>query len=230
MIRSSSSVGFPEPRERGPKVRDWPLSRETISPNEETGFSLNDETRFPLPGDWRTDFSPATWCRYATSSPGVVGPQRRERALKTRERPHNLAAGVLDRATDGPSSCERRIAQPIAWRDGELPLGDQPTSAPRARSDRCRPDIRRCCNTMTGRKPKRGLISRSGDAEAWITSPATSSAPLPKDAAFSARFTIDVTPEWRGSVRLAAFQGGVAVADVPRAMLEGAFPQHGAAS
>jgi len=83
---------------------------------------------------------------------------------------------------------------------------------------------------MTGRKPKRGLISRSGDAEAWITSPATSSAPLPKDAAFSARFTIDVTPEWRGSVRLAAFQGGVAVADVPRAMLEGAFPQHGAAS
>ena len=31
-------VGFPEPRERGPKVRDWPLNRETISPNEETGF------------------------------------------------------------------------------------------------------------------------------------------------------------------------------------------------
>ena len=72
MIRSSSSVGFPEPRERGPKVRDWPLSRGTISPNEETGFSLNDETRFPLPGDWRTDFSPATWRRYATSSPGTA--------------------------------------------------------------------------------------------------------------------------------------------------------------
>ena len=64
MIRSSSSVGFPEPRERGPKVRDWPLSCGTIS--------LNDETRFPLPGDWRTDFSPATWRRYATSSPGTV--------------------------------------------------------------------------------------------------------------------------------------------------------------
>jgi hypothetical protein len=72
MIRSSSSVGFPEPRERGPKVGDWPLSRGTISPNEETGFPLNDETRFPLPGDWCTDFSPATWRRYATSSPGTV--------------------------------------------------------------------------------------------------------------------------------------------------------------
>src|SRR5229473_4083272 len=57
MIRSSSSVGFPEPRERGPKVRDWPLSRGTISPNEETGFSLNDETRFPLPGDRYVDLN-----------------------------------------------------------------------------------------------------------------------------------------------------------------------------
>ena len=72
MIRSSSSVGFPEPRERGPRVRDWPLSRGTISPNEETGFSLNDETRFPLGGDWRTEFSPATWRRCAMSSPGTV--------------------------------------------------------------------------------------------------------------------------------------------------------------
>ena len=72
MIRSSSSVGFPEPRERGPKVRDWPLSRGTISPNEETGFSLNDETGFPLPGDRRTDFSPATGCRYTTTSPGTA--------------------------------------------------------------------------------------------------------------------------------------------------------------
>ena len=64
MIRSSSSVGFPEPRERGPKVRDWPLSRGTIS--------LNDETRFSLPSDWRTDFSPVMWRRYATSSPGTA--------------------------------------------------------------------------------------------------------------------------------------------------------------
>src|SRR6266851_9307325 len=71
MIRSSCSVGFPEPREWGPKVRDRPLSRGTISPNEETGFSLNDETRFPLGGDWRTEFSPATWRRCAMSSPGT---------------------------------------------------------------------------------------------------------------------------------------------------------------
>jgi len=72
MTRSSCSVGLPEPRDRGPKVRDWPLSRGAISPNEETRFSLNDETRFPLPGDWRADFSSATWCKYVTSSPGTV--------------------------------------------------------------------------------------------------------------------------------------------------------------
>ena len=41
-------------------------------PLEETGFSLNDETRFPFSGDWRTDFSPATGRRYATSSPGTA--------------------------------------------------------------------------------------------------------------------------------------------------------------
>ena len=64
MIRSSCSVGFAEPRESAPKVRDWPLSRGTIS--------LNDETRFPLPGDRRTDFSPATGCRYTTTSPGTA--------------------------------------------------------------------------------------------------------------------------------------------------------------
>lgn len=64
MIRSSCSVGFPEPRERGLKVGGLPLSRGTIS--------LNDETRFPLPGDGRADFSPATRCRCATSSPGTV--------------------------------------------------------------------------------------------------------------------------------------------------------------
>lgn len=72
MIRSSCSVGFPEPREWGPKVRGWPRSRGTISPNEETGFSLNDETRFRLSGDWRAEFSPAAWCRYVTSPPGTV--------------------------------------------------------------------------------------------------------------------------------------------------------------
>ena len=63
---------FPRTARTGPEVRDWPLNRGTISSNEETGLPLNDETRFPLRGDRRADFSPATWCKYVTSSPGTV--------------------------------------------------------------------------------------------------------------------------------------------------------------
>ena len=70
--RTRQACRFPRTARTGPKVRDWPLNRGTISPNEETGLPLNDETRFPLRGDWRADFTPATWRKYVTSSPGTV--------------------------------------------------------------------------------------------------------------------------------------------------------------
>ena len=49
-------------------------------------------------------------------------------------------------------------------------------------------------------------------------------------AEFTARLTIDVTPALRGRIKIAAFQRGLTVADMLRALLEREFPSGGAAS
>jgi hypothetical protein len=114
---------FPEPRERGPKVRDWPLNRETISFNEETGFPLNDETRFPLRGDWLADFFPATWGEYATSCPRAMLAQQASgnvEAYLQPEAPEHLVLHTVRAPTwlvgrcfckqPYPVTCDRRLS------------------------------------------------------------------------------------------------------------------------
>jgi hypothetical protein len=60
----------------------------------------------------------------------------------------------------------------------------------------------------------RSFARRPGDPEAWIRAPE----PLvPKP--FTARLTIDVTPELRGRIKIAAFRQGVTVADMLRDLL-----------
>ena len=68
---------------------------------------------------------------------------------------------------------------------------------------------------------KRALASRPGDAESWIKAPDTS--PHPADG-FTARLTIDITPELRGRIKVAAFRRGITVADMLRALLAREFP------
>ena len=77
---------------------------------------------------------------------------------------------------------------------------------------------------MSGRAPKRGFASRPADPERWIKA---SDAPPARDAdaaGFTARLTIDVTPELRGRIKIAAFQRGVTVADMLRELLAREFP------
>jgi len=79
---------------------------------------------------------------------------------------------------------------------------------------------------MTGEKP-RGFASRPGDAEQWVRA---ADQPVPVAAPpnpYTARLTIDITPELRRRLKLAALQQGLTVADMLRALLEREYPNAG---
>ena len=76
---------------------------------------------------------------------------------------------------------------------------------------------------MSERPTRRGFASRPGDPEHWIK--ATDRPMRDGDAAgFTARLTIDVTPDLRGRIKIAAFQRGITVADMLRELLAREFP------
>ena len=77
---------------------------------------------------------------------------------------------------------------------------------------------------MTAREAKRSFVSRPGTAESWIKTSETPLVAPPRTEAFTARLTIDVTPELRGRIKVAAFRRGVTVADMLREMLAREFP------
>ena len=82
---------------------------------------------------------------------------------------------------------------------------------------------------MTGRSPKRGFAARSGYPAAWVRAPEPSTTRT-ANAAFTARLTINVTPARRGGIKIAAFQRGLTMADMLRAMLDREFPAGGGAA
>jgi hypothetical protein len=68
---------------------------------------------------------------------------------------------------------------------------------------------------MSERPTRRGFATRPADAEHWIK--ATDVPPRDGEVAgFTARLTIDVTPDLRGRIKIAAFKRGVTVADMLR--------------
>ncbi|WP_142847980.1 hypothetical protein [Telmatospirillum sp. J64-1] len=77
---------------------------------------------------------------------------------------------------------------------------------------------------MTGRTRKPGFASRPGNPESWIR--AAEAQPDGKAAgeAFTARLTIDVTPELRGRIKVAAFRRGITASDMLRDLLAREFP------
>ena len=76
---------------------------------------------------------------------------------------------------------------------------------------------------MSQRPPRRGFAARPTDPEHWIKAADT---PSRADDApgFTARLTIDVTPELRGRIKVAAFRRGITVADMLRELLAREFP------
>jgi len=71
---------------------------------------------------------------------------------------------------------------------------------------------------------RRGFTNRPADPEHWIK--ATDKPPRSGDGpGFTARLTIDVTPDQRARIKIAAFKRGQTVADMLRDLLAREFPK-----
>jgi hypothetical protein len=77
---------------------------------------------------------------------------------------------------------------------------------------------------MSGREPKCAFATRPGDPDAWVRKPGAEAMGEGKGEVFTARLTIDITPELRGRIKVAAFRRGVTVADMLRGLLAREFP------
>lgn len=76
---------------------------------------------------------------------------------------------------------------------------------------------------MNSRTNRLNFAARPGNPDRWIKSAEAS----PRGTAttgFTARLTIDVTPELRGRIKVVAFQRGTTVADMLRDLLAREFP------
>lgn len=77
---------------------------------------------------------------------------------------------------------------------------------------------------MTRAPGKPRFASRPGDPESWIKTAETPPGGKAAGEAFTARLTIDITPELRGRIKIAAFGRGITVADMLRDLLAREFP------
>ena len=76
---------------------------------------------------------------------------------------------------------------------------------------------------MSERPARRGFASRPADPDQWIR--AAGASPRNDSATgYTARLTIDVTPDQRGRIKIAAFQRGITVADMLRDLFAREFP------
>jgi hypothetical protein len=77
---------------------------------------------------------------------------------------------------------------------------------------------------MTARPSNRRFAARPADPDTWVRTPEPSAAPPATGDLYTARLTIDVTPELRGRIKITAFQRGQTVADMLRDLLAREFP------
>ncbi|MBN9670205.1 hypothetical protein [Roseibium aggregatum] len=78
---------------------------------------------------------------------------------------------------------------------------------------------------MTGRNDERGFAARPVDVETWIKAGEAPSVHGRVAAISTARLTIDITPDLRGRIKVAAFGCGVTVAGMLRELLGREYPK-----
>lgn len=77
---------------------------------------------------------------------------------------------------------------------------------------------------MTRPPVKSGFASRPGNPDSWVRASETPTTGKAAAKAFTARLTIDITPELRGRIKVAAFRRGVTVTVMLRELLVREFP------
>ena len=77
---------------------------------------------------------------------------------------------------------------------------------------------------MNERPNRRSFAARPADPEQWVKATEPRPASDANAGAFTARLTIDITPDLRGRIKIAAFSRGQTVADMLRDLLAREFP------
>ena len=77
---------------------------------------------------------------------------------------------------------------------------------------------------MSERSNRGAFASRPTNPDAWIRAADAEPARIADTSVFTARLTIDITPDLRGRIKIIAFQRGVTVADMLRELLAREFP------
>ena len=77
---------------------------------------------------------------------------------------------------------------------------------------------------MTRLPVKSGFASRPGNPDSWVRAADAPATGKTATEAFTARLTIDIAPELRGRIKVAAFRRGVTVAVMLRELLVREFP------
>ena len=77
---------------------------------------------------------------------------------------------------------------------------------------------------MSRRPGKRAFAARPSDADTWFRTRDALSSRESEASLFTARLTIDVTPEQRARIKVTAFRHGQTVADMLRELLASVFP------
>ncbi|WP_299363726.1 hypothetical protein [uncultured Paracoccus sp.] len=77
---------------------------------------------------------------------------------------------------------------------------------------------------MTRPSVKSGFASRPCNPDSWVRTADAPATGKTAAEAFTARLTIDITPELRGRIKVAAFRRGVTVAVMLRELLVREFP------
>ena len=76
---------------------------------------------------------------------------------------------------------------------------------------------------MTRPPAKSGFASRPGNPDSWVRAADAPATGKTATEAFTARLTIDITPELRGRIKVVAFRRGVTVAVMLRELLDREF-------